>query len=223
MGGLDGYVIENFGDAPFLPDQTPPWVPAVMARVAAELPRSAPSGRRAFIGANVLRNDAISALAVAVAADLDFIRVNVHIGAAVTDQGVIEGRAAETVRARHSLDADGIAIFADVAVKHARPVGSPPPIGEAAEETAYRGLADGLIVTGSSTGRAASLTDLRAVRAAVPDRALLVGSGVTAASVAEVLSIADGAIVGTSLKVGGATTNPVSLARVRELVAAARG
>ncbi len=221
-GGLDGYVVENFGDAPFHPSDTPPWVPAVMARVAAALPRQTAGGRRAVVGANVLRNDALAALAVAVAAGLDFIRVNVHIGAAVTDQGLIEGRAADTLRARRALAATRVAILADVLVKHARPLGGGQvDIAETAEETAYRGLADALIVTGTATGRATSLDDLRAVRAAVPDRPLLVGSGVTAATVGDTLSLADGAIVGTSLKIDGRTTAPVDVDRVRALVTAA--
>ncbi len=215
--GFDGWVVENFGDAPFFGEAVPPWVPTVMTRVALGLPRGA------LAGSNVLRNDARSALAVAIAADLDFIRVNVHVGAAVTDQGVITGRAAETVRDRAALGAS-VAICADVHVKHAVPLGAhAPDIGESARELAYRGLADALIVTGAATGRAADASELTAVRAAVPDRPLLIGSGADEATVASLLEVADGVIVGTSIKTGGQTTAPVDADRARRFVVAARG
>src|SRR5436305_383603 len=70
---------------------------------------------------------------------------------------------------------------------------------------------------------ARALTDLRRVRAALPDAPLLVGSGVTEDTIREALAVADGVIVGTSLKVGGVTTAPVDAERVRRLVAAAKG
>ena len=214
--GLDGYVVENFGDAPFYGDRVPPHVLTTMTRVAHELPRG-----DGLIGVNVLRNDALGALAVATALDLDFIRVNVHIGAMVTDQGLLEGRAYETLRERQRL-ASQVAIAADVGVKHAVPLGSGFDLSATAEETAYRGRADALIVTGSATGQAASLDHLRQVRAAVPDRPLWVGSGVRAETVAELLDIADGVIVGTALKHDGRVNEAVDEKRARALVRALR-
>lgn len=213
--GFDGYVVENFGDAPFYPGPVPAYVVASMTRIASSLPS------QGIIGINVLRNDAEAALAVAAAVDAAFVRVNVHIGAMVTDQGVISGRAYETVRLRQ-LIGPAIAIAADVAVKHATPLGADFDLAEAAEETAYRGCADALIVTGSGTGKAAALDDVRVVRNAVPDRTLLVGSGATVDNVAELLSIADGVIVGTSLKLGGVTASAVDPRRAGAFVAAAR-
>ncbi len=75
---------------------------------------------------NVLRNDALAALGVAVAAGADFIRVNVHTGAMLTDQGIIQGEADQTLRMRRYLNAERIQIFADVLVKHAVPLGPLP-------------------------------------------------------------------------------------------------
>src|SRR5688500_10743558 len=98
-GGCDGVVVENFGDRPFFPTRVPPETVAAMARVVAEVGRAV----TLQIGVNVLRNDAHSALAIASATGAAFIRVNVHTGAMVTDQGIIEGTAAETLRLRASL------------------------------------------------------------------------------------------------------------------------
>lgn len=113
--GWDAVVIENFGDAPFEPKAVPPVTVAALTRCALAVREAAP---KLALGINVLRNDAMAALAVAVAVDASFIRVNVHIGARVTDQGIVEGRAHETVRARQALRAEGIALFCDVDVKH---------------------------------------------------------------------------------------------------------
>lgn len=213
-GGMSGFVVENFGDAPFFADRVPAETISSMARVLAALPEG-----EHLVGVNVLRNDARAALGLAAAFDLDFIRVNVHVGAAVTDQGVIEGRAAETLRARHALGAD-VAILADVDVKHAAPLGPRRPLGTLAEETVGRGHADGLIVSGSGTGAPTALDDLRAVKATCPQVPLLIGSGLTIESAPQALSVADGAIVGTALKVDGHLSAPVDVDRVKALVAA---
>ena len=215
-GGMDGYIVENFGDAPFYPERVPPESIAAMAHVLALLPRHG-----ALVGANVLRNDARSALALAAVNDLDFIRVNVHVGAALTDQGIIEGRAAETVRERQRLGARA-AILADVDVKHASPIGAARDIGVLAKETRERGLADALIVSGSATGALTATDDLVRVKSSCPDVPLLIGSGLTLDNASEMLAIADGAIVGTSLKRGGVLSEQVDVERVSALVQAVR-
>ncbi len=205
--GFHGFIVENFGDAPFFAGAVPPVVVASMTAVLQQLPVEG-----AVVGVNVLRNDAASALAVATAVGAAFIRVNVHVGAMVTDQGVVEGRAAETLRLRAALGAE-VGILADVDVKHARPLGGPTDLLEATRETVGRGLADGVIVTGRATGAPVDPGDLRRVRDAAADHLVLAGSGATADNVAELLAIADGVIVGTSLKHGGDVRAPVDPAR----------
>src|SRR5690242_21138198 len=96
------------------------------------------------IGFNVLRNDARAALALCVACNGSFIRVNVHIGTMLTDQGIIEGEAFDTLRYRKQLCSD-VMIFADVHVKHGVPLGK-SQIEDSARDTLERGLADALIV-----------------------------------------------------------------------------
>jgi len=204
--GFDAAIIENFGDVPFTASALPPASAAAMAVVADQVRRG--GGLR--VGINALRNDAVAGLGIAAAVGASFIRVNVHTGVYATDQGLIEGRAAETLRYRKQLGSR-IAILADVHVKHATPI-SEPDISRAAKDTAYRGLADGLIVTGRATGEAVDVEELRRVREAVPDRRVFVGSGATASTVASLLTIASGVIVGTGLKPGGDASQPIDAA-----------
>jgi uncharacterized protein len=210
-GGADVLCIENFGDVPFTKSAVPAETVAAMAvagaavRAAVKLP----------IGFNVLRNHAHSALALCAACCGSFIRVNVHTGAMVTDQGLIEGNACQTVRTLQQL-APGTEIFADVLVKHASPLGD-LPIEIAARDTVERGMASALIVSGSGTGVATEIDDVRRVRAACPTTPVLLGSGVTAQNVGVYLDHATGFIVGTSVKRGGNVASPVDERRVAAL------
>jgi len=164
---------------------------------------------------NMLRNDAKSALAVAATTGADFIRVNVHYGVMAAEEGLVQGDAYETLRHRRSLGVE-VKILADVLVKHAVPVG-PQDLGQMAQETTYRGLADGLIVSGPVTGQPAEESDVAVVREAVPDGFLLVGSGVNESNAARLLASADGAIVGTSLKRDEIVSNLIDPERVKRL------
>jgi len=83
-----------------------------------------------------------------------------------------------------------------------------------------RGLADALIVSGVGTGQAADMADVERVRRACPKTTLLLGSGVNATNVKEYLRVADGVIVGSSLKKDGKLANPVDAKRVATLVKA---
>ncbi len=215
-GGVGALMVENFHDVPFYPGPVPAVTVAAMTRIIAAIA----SGHGGLpVGVNVLRNDAEAALAVAAAVGAAFIRVNVHSGAAVTDQGTIEGRAWHTLRLRRELCPD-VGILADVRVKHARPL-APRPLAEEAGDLRLRGLADGIIVTGAATGSGAEVADVEAVRAAVADCPVLVGSGVTSASIGSFARAADGVIVGTALKEpGGGKFAAVSTALTRDLVAA---
>ena len=215
--GFDALLVENYGDAPFFADDVPKVTVAALTRAVAEVRRAAPLP----VGVNALRNDALAALAVATATGAAFVRVNVLAGSMSTDQGVITGKAAEVARLRSALGAS-VAVLADVFVKHAV-----PPAGltleQAAADTWERAGADGLIVTGSGTGQPTPLDRVARVKAAAPGAPVYVGSGVTTATVAEVLRLAAGVIVGTALKRDGVTTAPVDPARARALVLAARG
>lgn len=210
-GGAHALFIENFGDAPFTKSAVEPETVAAMCAVA----RALKAHIKLPIGFNVLRNDAKAALALCAACGGSFIRVNVHTGAMVTDQGIIEGNAFETLRYRRHI-APHARIFADVHVKHGVPLGA-QEIETSAGDTLGRGLADALIVSGKGTGQTTDLDDLERVRRAVPKARILVGSGVTLDNVKDYLQFADGVIVGTSLKFGGRVSSHVDPKRVATL------
>ena len=215
--GVDGLIVENFGDTPFEPREVSPDVVASMTRIAGAV-REVTGDRP--LGINVLRNDARAALAVAAAVGAAFIRVNVLAGACVTDQGIIEGDAAGLLRAKRSLGAE-IRIFADVRVKHASPLRD-VPIEIEAEELVKRAGADALLVTGESTGRPPDVEELARVRSAASGAPVLVASGAAPENLADLAAHANGFIVGTSLKVGGRTEASPDPARIRRFVAALR-
>jgi membrane complex biogenesis BtpA family protein len=212
-GGVHGLMLENYGDTPFFPGRVPSQVTACLAVLA----RAVKSRFDVPLGINVLRNDGRSALAVALAAGAQFVRVNVLCGARVTDQGIIEGIAHDLLRERRTLDADSIRILADVNVKHSAPL-APRPIADEVEDLLTRGGADALIVTGAGTGKAADLAELQQVRQSAAGRApVFVGSGVSIENIAVLRPDADAFIVGTCLKQGGRPENPVDPQRVRVL------
>lgn len=212
--GVDGLILENFGDIPFFKSDLPPITLACMTSVAVRVRErvSIP------LGINALSNDGIGAMSVASACGASFIRVNVLCGARVTDQGVIEGRAAEIMRLRNSLPSD-VKVLADVDVKHSAPLGD-RPIEVEVSDTLHRGLADGLIVSGSGTGKPTDLEKLATVKATAGTTPVFVGSGVSMNNATDMARFADGLIVGTSMKIDGVTTNPVDPCRVRDLLRA---
>jgi uncharacterized protein len=216
-GGVNGIIVENFFDAPFTKGRVDTSTACAMALAVkrimsvSELP----------VGVNVLRNDALTALAVAATTGARFIRVNVLTGAMLTDQGIIEGEAhALHLYRRQLMASKDVKILADVLVKHASPLAE-SDIQLIAKDTIRRGLADGLIVSGTATGAAPDMSDFRAVKEVLPEIPLFCGSGCTASNITDILSVADGAIVGTSLKRQGEVSNPVDVERVRALAKAA--
>jgi membrane complex biogenesis BtpA family protein len=211
QGGVNGIIVENFGDVPFrtgrLDPETISGMTVAVERV--EVVVNVP------VGINMLRNDALSALGIAAVTGAKFIRVNVHYGVMAAEEGLIEGEAYQTMRHRKDLGSE-VKVLADVLVKHAVPLGS-VDLGLMARETAQRGLADGLIVSGAATGLETASFDVSVVRRAVPDGLVLVGSGVTEKNIWRVIEHSDGAIIGTSLKEGGIVTNKVDPERVQRM------
>jgi uncharacterized protein len=210
-GGADAVLVENFHDVPFRAERVDAHTVAAMTVCCLRV-REAVS---CALGVNVLRNDAAAALGIALACEAAFVRVNVHVGAMLTDQGLIQGRADETLRLRRQLGAERVGIFADVLVKHAVALG-PLGMAEAVSDTVERGLADAVIVSGVATGAPASFEDVR-VAAAASAAPVYVGSGASAGNVGSFVPPATGCIVGSALKVDGRIANPVDAARVRAL------
>lgn len=201
--GYDAIIVENFGDAPFYAGRVPPITIAAMTACALAVRAAAPETK---LGINVLRNDGESALAIAVATGAAFVRINVHTGARVTDQGIIQGDAASTLRLRRSLGAEAIEIWADVDVKHSAPL-APSTLAHDADDLATRGLADAVLVTGSSTGKGVVLRDLEEVLGSVRVP-VLVASGVTPETLFEIRR-AHGVVVGSCLRASGRAGDPI--------------
>lgn len=215
-GGAAAAIVENLGDAPFEAGPVEPHVVAFLTRVAVEVGQR--FGQRLPLGVNALRNDAEGALGVAAAAGAWFVRVNVHVGVMVTDQGLVTGQARRTLLYRARV-APAVAIVADVLVKHAVPVG-PVDLGQVAHDTFHRGGADALVVSGSGTGRPTSTEHLRRVREAVPEAPLWLGSGLVPDTARLLRELCDVAIVGTALHEEGRLDRPLHPGRVRAVVEA---
>jgi membrane complex biogenesis BtpA family protein len=217
-GGVDGLIVENMWDIPFRagPNVQPESIAAhaVVARAvrqAVDLP----------MGINLVHNGGVALLGIALAAGASFIRVCMFAGAGVWDAGEWdEGCAADLMRRRKELHAEHIKLFADVDKKHSVRF---PGIDLAThiEWTRFFG-ADALIVSGRMTGDAPDIEQVREAKALSGDRPLLIGSGADDRNIGAFMAVADGVIVGSSVKDGGRIENAVDAERVRRFVAAAR-
>ena len=219
--GVNALMIENFGDIPFFPGRVGHETVAYLTMLACAV-RHAHS--HLPLGINVLRNDGLSALAVAHASGAAYIRVNVLCAARVTDQGVMQGIAHDLLRLRKYLGAEAIEILADVDVKHSAPLGAVRPIEVEVEDVVHRALADGLVVSGTGTGKATDPRKVAVVNAAggkhVP---VYVGSGASLETAAELAAHADGFIVGTSLKESADPAGPIDPIKAARFVEFVKG
>jgi hypothetical protein len=216
-GGVDGLMLENFGDAPFLPGRVEAVTVSALTVLAQEMMRRCPLP----LGINVLRNDGRSALAIAAIVGARFIRVNVLCGARVTDQGLIAGIAHDLLRDRAALGAEAVRILADVDVKHSAPLAE-RPLADETHDLIARGGANAVIVSGAATGQGVDESDLAAVRSAAEQTPVLVGSGASIATLDRLLPHCDGFIVGTHFKHNGDVHQPVDIRRVTAFMAAVR-
>lgn len=218
-GGCDGLIVENMWDIPFRAGaHIPPESIASHAVVAAAIRSVSPLP----MGINLVHNGGVALLAIAIAAQADFIRVCMFTGAGVWDAGSFdEGCAADLMRRRKELHAEHIKILADVDKKHSVRF---PGIDLAThiEWTRFFG-ADALIVSGRMTGDAPDVAKVREAKHLAGDRPLIIGSGADEHNIAAFMAVADGVIVGSSIKQGGAIADPVDVERVRRFVATARG
>ena len=216
--GYDAIIVENFGDAPFFATRVPAVTVAAMTACAGAVRAAAPA---VPLGINVLRNDAEAALSIAVCTQASFVRINVHTGARVTDQGIVQGEAASTLRLRRALGAETIALWADVDVKHSSPLGAPRPLVQEVCDLTQRGMADIVLVTGEGTGKGVDLAKLAAVKRA-SDKPVLVASGATLETLAALASSSDGIIVGSALREGGVPGGPIDARLAKKFAVAFR-
>jgi membrane complex biogenesis BtpA family protein len=212
--GFHGLLIENMHDRPYLKRTVGPEIVASMTTVGREIRRAVPLP----LGVQILAGANREAIAVATACGGAFVRTEGFVFAHVADEGLLESDAGELLRYRRAIGAEGIKIFADIKKKHsAHSLTADVDLVETAR-AAELFLADGLVVTGTATGRPAEPTAVEAVQGAV-DVPTLVGSGISAENL-ERYGAADGLIVGSSLKKDGLWSNPLDPARLEAAVRA---
>jgi uncharacterized protein len=214
--GVDGAIVENFGDVMFF-KRVPPETIAAMTYVAANIARQVPG---LVLGLCVLQSDAIASLAIANTIGAKFIRVPYYTETYVVDAGLMDSIAAETLRYRKFLNAD-VKIFADVHIKHGYPI-SQRPIGQAAYDLEHRGLADAILVTGIATGAQTKSDDVKEVKEAVHATPVIVASGVDEQNLPLYKNYSDGAILGTRIKFDNDTEAPIDPKKLAAFMKAAR-
>ncbi|HLA10228.1 MAG TPA: BtpA/SgcQ family protein [Pyrinomonadaceae bacterium] len=212
--GFHGLLIENTHDRPYLKASVGPEIVAAMSVVAAEVRRAVPLP----LGIQVLAGANTSAIAVALASDASFVRVEGFVFAHVADEGLIESSAGDLLRYRRAIGADHIRVFADVKKKHsAHAITADVDIVETAKAAEFFSV-NAVIVSGIATGQPAEPEEVAAVANAV-SVPTLVGSGVTAENIGTFAS-ADGFIIGSSIKQDGLWSSPIDFERAKAVVRA---
>ena len=211
--GVDGVMIENMHDLPYLRGEVGPEIVAAMTAIGVEVKTES----RLPVGIQILAGANIEAMAVAHAAGLDFIRAEAYAYAHVADEGLIEASAAKLLRFRRMIGATNIQVWTDVKKKHAaHAITADVSLGETAETVEFLG-ADCVIVTGSATGKPPSAADVREAKAHC-HLPVFLGSGISADNIDEFYSEANGFIIGSSFKVDGVWSNTIDPARVEKFL-----
>jgi membrane complex biogenesis BtpA family protein len=174
-------------------------------------------------GVNVLW-DPMSSMALAAATGARFVR-EIFTGTYASDMGPWTPDAGAAMRYRDRLNRQDLAMLYNVSAEFAYSLDQ-RPLADRARSAVFSSIPDAILVSGSITGEAARMVDLEAVKKALPTTPVLANTGVKHATVQDVLKVADGCIVGSSLKVDGDTWKPVDPERAKEfmrLVREARG
>jgi len=215
-GGIDGLIVENEGDIPFLkPDLVGPETVAAMAVVTHAVVEAV----GVPVGVLCLANANLQSLAIAKSTGARFVRANQWANAYIANEGYVEGNAAVALRYRAAIQARDVVVFADVHVKHgSHAIVADRDVKQLTYDTEAFG-ADVLIATGQRTGDPTRVAEVHDI-ASVASRRVLVGSGLNEGNAVDLLSVADGAIVGSAMKEDGVWWGPVSVERTRAIVAA---
>ena len=211
--GVNAVLVENMGDTPFSDKLENAQIVALTA--AAQAVKSAVS---LPVGIDAAFNDCVTSLSIAGIIGASFVRIPVFVDTVIFSNGIINPCARQCMNYRKAMGLEHVQVLADVQVKHAHMLLPTISLEQSAQEAVANG-ADGIIVTGSVIGAETPLEMITRVKkvASVP---VLAGSGVKASNIREQFQIADGAIIGSSMKKGGILTNPIDYALVREVVEA---
>jgi membrane complex biogenesis BtpA family protein len=208
-GGVDGVIIENMHDVPYLKGAVGPEIVAAMTAIGLEVK----SECGLLVGIQILAGANLEAMAVAHTAGLDFIRAEGYAYAHVADEGIIEASAAKLLRYRKMIGAERVQVWTDVKKKHsAHAITADVSLGQTAETVEFMG-ADCVIVTGSVTGEAPKVADVKEAKSHC-HLPVFLGSGISEANIKEFYNEADGFIIGSAFKVDGLWSNTIDPARV---------
>lgn len=203
--GFDALMFCNENDRPYV-FETGPETAAAMSAVVASLKTMLDVP----FGVNILW-DPRATLAVAKATGASFVR-EIFTGVYSSEFGLWNTDPGGAMRYRRQIDADHIRVLTNISAEFANPLAA-RQLGQVARGVWLISLADGICVSGPMTGESVDGSELQSVREAAPEAVLFANTGVTESTVADLLEIADGVIVGTSVKVDGITWNPVDPAR----------
>lgn len=209
-GGVNALEVENFSDPTYYPQEVGPELVAAMAVISDRIMKIA----KVPVGICIL-SDPKASLSVAHAVGARFVRATFFTEASVDVSGLVTPKPHELLRFRKFLD-PSIAIYTDVHIKHSAPLVN-RPLGDSALDAKYF-LSDAVIISGTHTGKETDLGDIKEAKASVEEFPVLVGSGFRKESAEKIFEVADGAIVGTSLKKDGISSNPVDRERVKDLM-----
>lgn len=209
--GVDAIIVENMGDDPFAALLETPQIAALSAATA--LVKKAV---KIPVGVDAAFNDCVASLSIAKINGCDFVRIPVFVDSVEFYGGIITPCARLCMQTRKNLDAENIMVLADVQVKHTNMV-LPQVTIEASAKAAAGCGADAIIVTGTAVGVETPIEMIQRVKKVVK-LPVIAGSGVNAHNIDEQLNIADGAVIGSSLKKDGVLTNPISYDLVREVL-----
>ncbi len=213
QSGIEAVMIENMHDISYLNQAAGHEISTLTAIIAYEIKRKT----GLYCGIQILAGANKAALSAAYSANADFIRTEGFVFAHLADEGYIESSAAELLRFRKYIGAENILIFTDIKKKHsAHTLTSDVSIAETAEAAEFF-LSDGIIITGSSTGKKADINELKSVKQAVK-LPVLIGSGITDENIHEFYPYADAFIIGSYFKVDGNWQNPPDAIRIKDLI-----
>lgn len=211
--GVDAVIVENMGDTPFATNLDIAQIVGLTAaaakvRDAVKIP----------IGIDAAFNDCETSLAIAGMCGADFVRVPVFVDTVLFSDGIIYPCARKCMNYRKNMGLEHVKILADVQVKHTHMLNPQITVEMSAKDAASNG-ADAIIVTGSLIGAETPIDMLQRVQKVVKIP-VLAGSGINAKNIHDQLQIADGCIIGSSLKKDGILTNPIDFDLVKEVVEA---
>ncbi|CAL7942050.1 unnamed protein product [Xylocopa violacea] len=210
---IHGILVENMHDIPYVrPNDITPEITSMMTKICTEIkkvvPDSIPCGVQILAGCNR------EAIAVAKAAGFQFIRTEGFVFSHIADEGFTDACAGSLLRYRRQIDADDILILADIKKKHSSHAITADVSSLETVKAAKFFLADGIVLTGTSTGEPTDVSDLAEIKQAVKEQPVLIGSGVTKDNLEDYLS-ADAVIIGSHFKVDGIWENKVDKDRVK--------